>query len=154
LLVIQMGGALIFPWGPWRQAVMSVVVLGGYVWLVQSAPGTFQPYSAGLLVTTAPLMVFAAFLIERYRSAAFPRDWQKDQIVSLARELCAEPDLKHMTATVLTHALRLLGTSTGSVVLRVPGQDRFRVEAVQPPGSPWTNYELSDDFGIAPSIGA
>jgi hypothetical protein len=65
MLVIQMGTALLFPWGPLQQAVVCAAILVGYAWLVHGALGTFQPYSAGLLVATAPLMALAAYLIER-----------------------------------------------------------------------------------------
>jgi signal transduction histidine kinase len=153
LLVIQMGGALLFPWGPYRQTLLSIGIIGEYAWLVGHEPQVFDPYSASLLVATVPLMTFASHLIERYRSAAFLRDWQKDVLVSLARALGAELDPSHVSAITLEHAIRLLGADTGAVVLRVPERGTFRIEALGDRDSPWAGQEITDDFGLAQRVG-
>jgi len=152
LLVIQMGAALVFPWGVLCQSLLSVAVVLGYGWLVSQVPETFQPYAAGLLVTTAPLMVFAAGLVDRYRRKAFLRQWQKDQIVSLARELGMQLDPKHVSAALVAHGLPLLGADGALVTLRVPERDSYRVEAVHPHDTPWAGYEMPDDFGLVDAI--
>jgi signal transduction histidine kinase len=148
-----MGTALLFPWGPLRQAVVCGAILLGYAWLVHGDPATFQPYSAGLLAATAPLMVVAAYLIDRYRSAAFLRDWQKDQLVSLTREVGARLDLREVSGAALTYGMRLLGADSGLVSLRVPGRSVYRVEAVVPPDSDWMELEMADDFGLLARVG-
>jgi len=153
LLVIQMGAALIFPWGVVCQSLLSVAVVLGYGWIVLQAPDTFQPYAAGLLVTTAPLMVFAAGLVDRYRCKAFVREWQKDQIVSLARDLGMQLDPKHVSTTLVAHGIALLGADGALVTLRVPERGTYRVEAVEPPDSPWGSYEMPDDFGLIDIVG-
>jgi signal transduction histidine kinase len=153
LLVIQWGTALLFPWGPVPQGAVCAALIAGYAWLVQQAPETFQAYSAGLLVATAPLIVFAAHLIDRYRGAAFEREWQKEQVVSLARELGTRVDRSALGTNVLAHGMRLLGADGGSVVLRTLERRTFRIDAIEPPDSPWLGYEIVDDFGLGEQVG-
>ncbi len=154
LLVIQMGTALLFPWGAAWQAVVCAALAAGYGWLVHAVPETFQPFSAGLLVTTAPLMVLAAHLVDRYRATAFEREWQKDQIASLARALGTRLDRAALGASVLAHGMRLLGADGGSLAVRVPERRAFRIEAVDVPDSPWLGYELGEDVPVVQQIGA
>jgi signal transduction histidine kinase len=153
LLVIQMGAALVFAWGPWCQGILSAWILVAYAWLVSQAPEDFQPYAAGLLVATAPLMVFAAALVDRHRRDAFLRDWQKDQIVSLARDLGMQLDHRHASETTIAHGLRLLDAEASMVMLRIPERGTYRIEALHPPDSPWGSYEISDEFGLFDRIG-
>jgi signal transduction histidine kinase len=133
---------------------MCGAILLGYAWLVHGAPATFQPYSAGLLAATAPLMVLAAYLIDRYRSAVFLREWQKDQLVSLTREIGVHLDLREVSNAALTYGMRLLGADGGLVALRVPGRSLYRVEAVIPPDSDWMGLEMADDFGLLVQVGS
>jgi signal transduction histidine kinase len=148
LLVIQMGTALLFPWGPVREALVCLWIIVGYAWLVHGAPAIFQPYSAGLMVAITPLMVLAAFLIERYRSAAFLREWQKDQIVSLTREIVAQSDPREVSNAALMYGMRLVGADSGLVALRIPSRAIYRIESTVPPESDWMGLELADDFGL------
>jgi len=154
-IIIQMGTALLFPWGPIPQAAVSTSILAGYAWLVAEVPQTFQPFAAGMLVATVPLVLLAARLLDRYRAAVFRRSWQKDQLVSLARALGAELSPRQIAVAVIEHGVALLRADASSAALRTAEGRTYRVEAAHGlNGSAWLGFELRDDFGLARQIAA
>ena len=152
-IVIEMGTALLFPWGMLAQSVVCGAVLVGYGVLAWGNPGVFHPLAGGMLVATGPLVLLAAHLLEGYRSSLFERSWKQERFLALTQSLGAQLEPQQVAAAVLEAGVELLGAHAGSVMLRRPGSNVYRIEAVDGPnGAAWLGCEVPDDFGIAAQV--
>jgi len=128
-VAIALGSTLLLPWGTWPQAIVSVATWIGYG--LTFALSSWRPDLGAicLVISAGGVAVVGANLIDRYRATSFARNWQQEQLVSLARELAEALELGDVTAKVLACGLRLTASDSGSLSLYDRERQVVRVEA-------------------------
>ncbi|MFN8542748.1 MAG: HAMP domain-containing sensor histidine kinase [Candidatus Binatia bacterium] len=130
LLTFMTGSTLIFPWGALPQGILCAVLFVGYVVAAQHAPGQLRAAALVETATMVPVVLVGAGAIERSRRAIFERAWEKDQLVSLARDLADRVEADGVLRAVLEHGVRLLAVDWASALLLEPGRGTYRVAAI------------------------
>jgi signal transduction histidine kinase len=149
--VITLLSTLVFPWGPWPQAITCVYGIGCYLWAIGGVTTRLQMCATVVAVGLVPLTVFGAAVFERSRRAMFERAWQEEQLLSLARALAHETDPDDAIRVVLDHAVGLLGVSWAFIALREPERATVRVAAISGARADpaWVGIEVPEAFGAA-----
>ncbi len=155
-VALMMATALLLPWGALPQAITCAAVAVAYGWLLGHLPGPANFSAIGLVLTTIPVSVVGARLVDHYRAASFERAWQQRQLLGLARDLAAHVEPQEVIAKVLQHGLRLVSADTVTFSLRDADRSLYRVEAVGGPGASegsWiVGLEIPDDFPLVRQI--
>jgi signal transduction histidine kinase len=155
-VAVMMGSALLLPWGVGPQAVTCALAAAAYGWIAGRGSGPIDTANLSIVITTVPVALVGALLIDRYREISFLRSWQQRQMVALARALARAAEPEAVIAKVLAHARRALGAESAAFSAYEASRRVFRVEGLKTArddGPHWMEgLEVPEDFPLIPSI--
>jgi signal transduction histidine kinase len=115
-----MGFAIMVPWGPGAQAIVSATAVGAYggLWLLGSDDTSSL---LSIVVSASIVAVVGAGLLDRYRRASFSQAWQQERLVALAHDLAEREHPAEVVERLLHHAVALVPANACLVAPLLPG---------------------------------
>jgi signal transduction histidine kinase len=159
LSTMLMGFAILLPWGPAAQAIVSATAVGAYggLWVL----GPEDTSALFSIVMSASIVgIVGATLLDRYRRASHGQAWQQERLVALAHDLAEREHPAEVAEQLLHHARALVPADACLVAPLLPAEDEqpqavFRVTNVQGTAEvdeQFVGFELPADSTIVADV--
>jgi len=107
LSTMVMGFAILLPWGPGAQAIVSATAVGAYGGLWLLGPDDTSALLS-IVVSASIVGIVGATLLDRYRRASHGQAWQQERLVALAHDLAEREHPAEVVERLLHHAIALV----------------------------------------------